>query len=122
MKLSTAFGCELAPPLPEFVGRVLEDDSIALNPQSSVAYHLFKDKIYIASNGHGFSCPAHSLVVELLNDLTTSDIHQVGLLLRTNSGLGTIGNAEAELRQEDVRKLLDGLLRIGAIRKVEVSA
>jgi hypothetical protein len=122
MRLSTSFGCQSVPALSRAPDKLLHDDSIELNSQSAVAHHLFDDKMYIASNGHGFSCTAHPLAVELVKHLTEAQSHRVDSLMSTYSGLGIIGGIEAELRQEDVEKLLEGLHRIRAIRKTNVMA
>jgi 50S ribosomal protein L16 3-hydroxylase len=116
-RLSTAFGCKLSPPPLETPARFNDDDLVEMNPDSAVSYRVSQDKLYLASNGQGFSCPAHPNAVGLIRHLIEGRQSRVGEILNAYSGTAAVAGFEVELRADDLRNLLETLYQIRFIRR-----
>lgn len=118
LRVSTSFGCEVSPHLETPGCELTDDDAIELDTDSTIAYHVFEGTLYLASNGHGFSCPAHSSVLALVDCLTKAQAHRVSWFLETYCGRGAIGDVKSEINRDHIKVLLDRLYKIRAIRVV----
>lgn len=119
IRLSTALGCELAPPLLESPAALVDDDIVEADAQSPIIYQVSKNSLYFAANGHGFGCPAHPHALGLIRLLSSGGSHRVGELLNDFSGAVVLDGREVRLRSEDVRRLLEMLHLIRALKKRE---
>jgi hypothetical protein len=114
----SALGCELSPPARQQETSLSDEDMVESDRNSIISYEIFKQKLFLASNGQGFSCPAHPKLVDLVAELTVSPKqYRVGLLLDQLSSTG-IDPTTAVLQREQVRAFLDTLCRIRVIKLV----
>jgi 50S ribosomal protein L16 3-hydroxylase len=118
VRLSTALGCELPPPLLDAPPALADDDLVEPDAQSPVAFRVRDGRLYFAANGRGFACTAHPNALRLLEQLRSGGPRRVGDLAVALSGTAVLGGAEVAFRADDVRRLLETLHLIRAVRKV----
>jgi len=118
LRLVTAFGCEFSPPFLNALRKLGSDDWLEMDPDSITASQTFSGTLYFVSNGHGLTCPAHPLAIDLIEQLTKPGRHKVDSLLQRFSGIGRVGESEVELRQQDIKSMLERMYCLGAVRVV----
>ena len=119
VRTMSVLGCELSPPPESQVAPLRENDIVERNTQSIISYQVFKGTLYFASNGQGFSCPAHPHLVDFVEQLTKGIArHRVGSLLDQLSGIASIDSVPVALEQRQIGSFLDTLHMTRAIQIV----